>query len=116
MFLYTISDFGAVQLMRYDTLTRAIESNYLARPPMAFALSLILLLFAGVVVTAERSVNRRLPEVVTHRAHSAATHELGGRKTPAMLLVGGTFAFSTFAPIAALLDWAADGLLRTHRG
>ena len=23
--------------MRYDTLTRAIESNYLARPPMAFA-------------------------------------------------------------------------------
>ena len=116
VFLYTISDFGAVQLMRYDTLTRAIESNYLARPPMAFALSLILLLFAGVVVTAERSVNRRLPEVVTHRAHSAATYELGGWKTPAMLLVGGTFAFSTFAPIAALLDWAADGLLRTQRG
>ena len=69
VFLYTISDFGAVQLMRYDTLTRAIETNYLARPPMAFALSLILLGFAGLVVAAERSVNRRLPEVKTHRAH-----------------------------------------------
>ena len=73
VFLYTISDFGAVQLMRYDTLTRAIESNYLARPPMAFALSLILLVFAGAVVAAERSVSRRLPEVKVHRAQQTAS-------------------------------------------
>ena len=116
VFLYTISDFGAVQLMRYDTLTRAIESNYLARPPMAFALSLILLAFAGFVVAVERRINRRLPEVTTHRAHEAARYELGGWKSPAILLVGATFALSTLAPITALLDWASDGLLRTQRG
>ena len=39
VFLYAISDFGAVQLMRYDTLTRAIETNYLARPAVAQAMA-----------------------------------------------------------------------------
>ena len=33
-----------------------------------------------------------------------------------MLLVGGTFAFSIVAPSVALIDWAADGLLRNQRG
>ena len=116
VFLYTISDFGAVQLMRYDTLTRAIESNYLARPPMAFALSLILLMFAGVVVLAERSINRRLPEITTRRTSQPMTHALGGWKTSAMTLVIGTITFAVLAPSAALIDWASDGLLRTQRG
>ena len=116
VFLYTISDFGAVQLMRYDTLTRAIESNYLARPPMAFALSLILLVFAGVVVLAERSINRRLPEITTRRTSQPMTHTLGGWKTSAMTLVIGTVTFAVLAPSAALIDWASDGLLRTQRG
>ena len=98
VFLYTISDFGAVQLMRYDTLTRAIESNYLARPPMAFALSLILLMFAGVVVLAERSINRRLPEITTRRTSQPMTHTLGGWKTSAMTLVIGTITFAVLAP------------------
>ena len=34
-FLYAISDFGAVQLLRYDTLTRAIYANRLLDPPSA---------------------------------------------------------------------------------
>ncbi len=116
VFLYTISDFGAVQLMRYDTLTRAIESNYLARPPMAFALSLILLIFAGLVVLAERAVNRRLPEVTSRRVSQPMIYTLGRWKTAAILLVCGTLVFAILAPSAALLDWAADGLLRTQRG
>ncbi len=116
VFLYTISDFGAVQLMRYDTLTRAIESNYLARPPMAFALSLILLIFAGLVVLTERSVSRRLPEVKSRRASQPMTYMLGRWKAAATALVGATLVFAVLAPTAALVDWAADGLLRTQRG
>ena len=108
VFLYTISDFGAVQLMRYDTLTRAIESNYLARPPMAFALSLILLIFAGLVVLAERSVNRRLPEVKSRRVSQPMTYVLGRWKAAATALVGGTLLFAVLAPTMALVDWAAD--------
>ena len=116
VFLYTISDFGAVQLMRYDTLTRAIESNYLARPPMAFALSLILLILAGAVVLVERSITRRLPEVNTHRTSLPMMYRLGKWKHLASLFVAATFALAVAAPSAALLDWAADGLIRDQRG
>ena len=58
VFLYTISDFGAVQLMRYDTLTRAIFMSQLANQSVALALSLILLLLAGVIVISERLFSR----------------------------------------------------------
>ena len=39
-FLYTISDFGAVQLLRYDTLTRSIATAQLANKSLALALGL----------------------------------------------------------------------------
>src|SRR6185503_19665396 len=35
VFLYVLSDFGAVQLLRYDTLTRAIYANRLIDPAVA---------------------------------------------------------------------------------
>ena len=56
VFLYVIADFGAVQLLRYDTLTRAIYANYLLEPPVAVALSLALGLLAIAVVVAQRRV------------------------------------------------------------
>ena len=58
VFLYTISDFGAVQLMRYDTLTRSIYTNRLINQPTALALSLLLLLLAAVIVLSERFFSR----------------------------------------------------------
>ena len=58
VFLYTISDFGAVQLMRYDTLPRSIFTAQLANQSVALALSLILLLLAGVIVLSERIFSR----------------------------------------------------------
>ena len=59
VFLYTISDFGAVQLLRYDTLTRSIATAQLANKSLALALGLFLLVIAGVVVFAERMVSRK---------------------------------------------------------
>ena len=52
VFLYVIADFGAVQLLRYDTLTRAIYANRLIDPPVAAALSLVLGVLAILVVLA----------------------------------------------------------------
>ena len=55
VFLYVvIADFGAVQLLRYDTLTRAIYANYLLDPEVAVALSLSLGVLAIVVVAQRR--------------------------------------------------------------
>jgi iron(III) transport system permease protein len=54
--LYTISDFGAVSLLRYDTFTRAIYTLYrgqIDRTPSA-TLSLILMALAIVILLVER--------------------------------------------------------------
>ena len=61
VFLYTISDFGAVELLRYDTFTRKIYANQLADRGTAMAFSLMLGIIALAVVAAERSLIRRDP-------------------------------------------------------
>ncbi len=115
VFLYSISDFGAVQLMRYDTLTRAIETNYLAQPPTAFALALILLMLAAIVVVAERSVGRHLSEHDSTVTGRPVVYRLGRARWPAFAGVAGVAALAVGAPVAALVDWAADGMLRSRR-
>jgi len=115
VFLYTISDFGAVQLMRYDTLTRAIETNYLARPAVAFALSLILLVLAAAVVLGERRFSSRNASVVQTRTLNPVSYDLGPWRIPTLAFVTLAAFMSVGAPMVAILDWAGDGLLRATR-
>ena len=113
VFLYAISDFGAVQLLRYDTLTRAIETNWLSGGgDAAFALAFVLLLLAGATVVAERTASRRLTTFSLTRSGRPVQYELG-RATPAAL-AGVWFVLLTAigAPMLALGDWAIDGLRR----
>lgn len=116
VFLYTISDFGAVQLMRYDTLTRAIETNYLARPAIAFALSLILLVLAIVVVGGERSLSRGSDSLEQTRSSKPIVHALGRWQLPSLAFVVFAAVMSVGAPMVAIVDWASAGLLRTRNG
>ena len=46
VFLYALSDFGAVSLMRFDTITRAIFSARFLNRPTSFTLGLLLGLLA----------------------------------------------------------------------
>lgn len=115
VFLYTISDFGAVQLMRYDTLTRAIETNYLAQPGVAFALSLMLLILAVVVVGGERMLGRRTANQVSSRSTRPVIYSLGRWRPAVTAMVVFLAALSVGAPLVALVDWASDGLLRASR-
>ena len=115
VFLYTISDFGAVQLMRYDTLTRAINTNYLARPPVAFALSLLLLILAIIVVAGERAVTRSIPTATSARSTRTVTYSLGRWRVPALLLAAFVALLAVGAPLIAMIDWASDGILRATR-
>ena len=116
VFLYTLSDFGAVQLMRYDTLTRAIATNQLANPPVALALSLVLLVLAALVVVAERRFSRGLPAGTRGQSNRPMIYTLGRWRGPSVALVVLAVAASVGAPLVALLDWAADGILRLARG
>ncbi len=112
VFLYAISDFGAVKLMRYDTLTRAIETNYLARPDVAFALSLVLMGLAAVAVGGEHLFSRSHAVTVDSRAPRLRRTELGRGRFVALLAAASVFALATLAPIVALVDWATAGRFR----
>lgn len=116
--LYTISDFGAVQLMRYDTLTRAIWTTRLADQPTSFALSAILLALAAVVVAAERQGSLRLSARRPVRASTSRPliAQLGRWRIAALTLVISVVGLALIAPAAALADWGISGLIRDIRG
>lgn len=116
VFLYTVSDFGAVQLMRYDTLTRAIDTYHLANPAVALALSLLLLTVAAGVVAAERLFSRNPGGADSKMSSRPVIYRLGRLRMPALGFAAGAAAFGVGAPLAALLDWSVEGLLRAARG
>jgi iron(III) transport system permease protein len=111
VFLYVVSDFGAVSLLRYDTLTVRIESARLFDPPTALALGLLLGLVALVVVVTERALSRR-------RVHTEAVAAgrrplqapLGVWKAPMLLLVIGVVGVALVAPVVVLAQWTLRGL------
>jgi len=69
VFLYTVSDFGLVAMLRYETLTWGIQQAYAASfdRSQAAILALLLVVIALVVVTAERGARRQV-------RRTAATH------------------------------------------
>ena len=116
VFLYTISDFGAVQLMRYDTLTRAIWTTRLNNQPVSFALALILLSFAAFAVIVETLFSRkfRKPDFATQV--EVILTPLKKWKSLAVSVSWLIVFLALITPTIALGDWAADGLLREFRG
>ncbi len=115
VFLYAISDFGAVAILRYDTLTRAIETNQLANRPVALALSLTLLVLAAVVVIAERLAGRRRVDASTARSSTVTRLDLGRGRIVGIVVAATVVLFAVGAPLAALLDWSVRGLLTRNR-
>ena len=114
VFLYTISDFGAVAILRYDTLTRSIETNQLNRP-VALALSLVLLILAAIVVLAERAAQRRRRTTTTSiRADNAVAVSLGKWRIPTLGAVLATVVVGLGAPLASIIEWSVRGLAQNR--
>ncbi len=110
VFLYVISDFGAVQLLRYDTLTRAIYSDRLLDATRSMALSLVLGLLAVGIVALERRSSR-----VGLRDHARGGSPLivplgGARRGVAYGFLTVLIGIALIAPIAVLAFWAIRGL------
>ncbi|MEZ5379877.1 MAG: iron ABC transporter permease [Acidimicrobiales bacterium] len=112
VFLYTISDFGAVQLLRYDTLTRAIFTNQLADRATSMAMALILGAVALAVVAAERRLVRSTPATSSRAGSGGLRYPLGPWRAPVTATVVVFFAATLVGPIASLLHWLIRGLQR----
>ncbi|CAN5352735.1 iron ABC transporter permease [soil metagenome] len=111
VFLYTISDFGAVQLLRYDTLTRVIFASVLDQAG-AVTFSLQLGVLALAVVAAERLVTAADRGAARPLARGARPLRvrLGRWRSPSVAFVGGVVAACLLAPVTVLAYWAARGI------
>lgn len=119
VFLYVVSDFGAVQLLRYDTFSREIYVAWQSFDlTTGLALSLNLGLLALLVVVLERVAGRGARDARSREA-DRALHGLQlplGRWRP--VAVGGVTLLlvnALLAPVAVLLYWAVRGLTSTSQ-
>ena len=110
--LYVLSDFGAVSLLRYETFTRAIYTQFrcLDVTPALF-LSGVLVLVALVVVWAEQRA-RGKAALYSHRpARKLAPARLRGwRRVAAYVFLGTAVASALVLPLVTLGWWAIRGL------
>lgn len=111
--LYAVSDFGAVALMRYTTITRAIftryESGFDRRP--AAVLGLLLIAITVVLLVAEtrahgRGANRSGPGVgrTPHRIR------LGRATAPSLAWVGAVSLVFVAGPVGVMGYWVGRSL------
>jgi iron(III) transport system permease protein len=109
--LYTLSDFGAVSLMQYDSLTRSVFLQYRAlfdRTPAA-VLGLVLVALTAVVLLLEARTRGRARY---HRVSSGASRParrlpLGRWRIPSLAFAGAVVGVALLVPLAVLGYWFA---------
>lgn len=111
VFLYSISDFGVVQLMRYDTLTRVIYATRLFDRSTSLALSLQLGMLAVGVVVLERFVARGTLRADLKRTQRPLQLPLRGLKLATLGAVAAVVTIALIVPIVVLLWWSLRGVM-----
>lgn len=110
VFLYAVSDFGAVALLGYDTLTEQIYADRLFNQPRSMGLALVLGLVALLVVGVERTLDRRRSAIEVVRARETLVVPLGRWRIPALLATAAFLGNALIGPLAVLGFWAYRGL------
>jgi len=106
--LYAISDFGAVSILRYDTLATAIYSQYRFSFDRSGAavLALLLLGLALLLVWAEGRVRRRAALATPHgRRRVTRIVPLGRWRWPALVFSGAVVALALGVPVVTIVLW-----------
>lgn len=108
--LYVLSDFGAVSILRFDSFTRVIYTNYRSSFEREGAAALAALLVAVTLVVlwlearsrGSASLHRSAPGA----ARRARTVPLGRWRAPALAYVGAVVLFALVLPVAVLGYWS----------
>ena len=112
--LYTLSDFGAVSLLQYDSFAREIYIQYQSafdRTPAA-VLALMLVILTATILALEGRTRGRLRY---HRSSAGAARRatpvaLGRWKWPALFFCGSVVSLALVAPIGILSFWLVRGV------
>ena len=108
VFLYVLSDFGAVALLRFDTLTRVIYSSRLLDPALALTLGVLLAVLALLISVAMRRV--RVPsEPPVSRANQRYRYRLGKLMPVGFLVAALPVAAGLVLPVTIFLTWVLRG-------
>ncbi|MBM3677466.1 MAG: iron ABC transporter permease, partial [Actinobacteria bacterium] len=116
--LYTLADFGAVALMQYPSLTRAVYLQYTAAfdRSAAATLGLVLIALSSVALLADALVRRRARYARTGpgAGRRRRTTTLGAWRLPALGFVGLVVAFFLVVPLGVLVWWTVKGIQLGH--
>ena len=110
--LYVLSDFGAVSIVRYDTLTLSIYNAYrsLFDRSVAAALASVLILLTLAFVALEAALARRNRPTRSRAVRQAAPVPLGAWRWPSLVLLASLVAATLGLPTAVLLHWGGSTL------
>ena len=112
--LYTLADFGAVSLLRYETFTWAIYQQYQSAldRSVAAVLSLVLVALAGAVLVIEAYSRGRMRYYRTGAGASRRPEVFGlGRwRWPAVAFCASTVAVALVLPVSVLVYWFVRGI------
>ncbi|OLP53110.1 iron ABC transporter permease [Rhizobium rhizosphaerae] len=107
--LYTLGDYGAIALMRYDVFSSAIYSQYAGAFEVYYAawLALMLIALAGLFLAAEARAARRLhlARTGTGTARVLPRAPLGRMALPAALFIALVVSASLGLPVSVILFW-----------
>ncbi len=112
--LYTLSDFGAVSLLHYDSFAREIYVQYQSafdRTPAA-VLALMLVILTATILGLESRTRGRLRY---HRSSAGSARQappvtLGRWRWPALAFCGGVVSLALVAPVGILIFWLVRGV------
>ncbi|HJQ78244.1 MAG TPA: iron ABC transporter permease [Acidimicrobiia bacterium] len=111
--LYTVSDFGAVSLLRFDTFTRAIYALYagqIDRRPAA-ALSVVLMVLALAILMVERRTRTRAGYLSSPTRRARRPIALGrGQRLAAQGSLAAYGLVALVIPVATLVYWLVRGV------
>ncbi len=110
--LYTLSDFGAVTLLQFNSFTRVIYLQYEASFDriLASVLALLLVAFTVVILLVEQRARGKAKYHATGATRRLPIVRLGRWKWPATLFLTLVALASLGLPASVLLYWLAQGL------
>jgi iron(III) transport system permease protein len=112
--LYTLSDFGAVSLLHYDSFAREIYIQYQSafdRTPAAILALMLVILTATILALEGRTRGRlRYHRSSAGSARRATPVALGRWKWPALIFCGSVVSLALIAPIGILSFWLVRGV------
>ncbi|GAB4423539.1 MAG: iron ABC transporter permease [Anaerolineae bacterium] len=112
--LYTLSDFGAVSMLRFDSFTRAIYMQYSASldRSVAAVLALLLVGLTLVILVGEQKMRgkARYYRSSSGTVRPAAPVKLGKWRWPALAFCSAVVLLALVMPLGVIVYWLARGI------